>query len=374
MSVASALVAGNDALPALAEEAFRRALAKTAERQANGVLLFLTPDFSREAQRTVTAVARAARCIQLAGGIAAGVFTESGWVLDRPAAAVMVFAGRLALGHREASVEPGEPILSYAGSNFPCAWSDAPERRFGGSFAGHPGHLEPVAWQQSRLVGHCGVQLFGTRLEMGVSRGWCFLGEPSAVERSRDYDLLSLDGESALDKLRRSLPSDYRKQAKLPLASLCAVLVDDLCSVAERQLAFAEAAYHPIAIIAANPDKSLTLAERIAPGQRLAWAIRTPQATVSEMCRSVDRLAVAVPDPVAAIMFSCIGRGPYFYGGEDHDLDCMRRRFPGLPLIGCYGTGQIAPRPEGGSRLLQNAVVTALISTPGAKPDVQSQP
>ncbi|HPU80035.1 FIST C-terminal domain-containing protein [Accumulibacter sp.] len=372
MSVASALVVGNDALPALAEEAFRRALARTAERQANGVLMFLTPDFSRDAQRTVTAVARAARCIQLAGGIAAGVFTESGWVLDRPAAAVMVFAGHLALGHREAVADSVEPNLSYAGSHFPCAWGDAREKHFGGSFAGHPGHVEPVAWQQSRLAGHCSVQLFGTRIDIGVSRGWRLLGEPSAVDSSRAYDLLRLGGQSALDQLLRSLPVDHRRQAKLPLASLCAFLIDNLGSVGER-LAFDEAACHPIAIIAANPDKSLTLAERVVPGQRLAWAMRTPQSTAADMHRSVERLAVAVPDPAAAIMFSCIGRGPYFYGGEDHDVDCIRRRFPGLPLIGSYGTGQIAPRPGCGSRLLQNAVVTALISTSTAKADVQSQ-
>ncbi len=97
MSVASALVAGNDPLPGLAEQALAEALEKTDARQANGVLLFLTPEFSRHAQQTVIAVARAARCTQLVGGIAAGVFTDSGWVLDRPAAAVLVLAGDLFL-------------------------------------------------------------------------------------------------------------------------------------------------------------------------------------------------------------------------------------------------------------------------------------
>ena len=55
MSVASALVAGNDPLPALAEEALAQALTRTGASHATGVLLFLTPDFARYAQQTVSA-------------------------------------------------------------------------------------------------------------------------------------------------------------------------------------------------------------------------------------------------------------------------------------------------------------------------------
>ncbi|SBT07059.1 conserved hypothetical protein [Candidatus Propionivibrio aalborgensis] len=90
-------------------------------------------------------------------------------------------------------------------------------------------------------------------------------------------------------------------------------------------------------------------------------------------------------DPVCALMFSCIGRGPYFYGGEDCDLDVLRERFPDLPVLGTYGTGQIAPiaSGEGGGGggefglnsqncQMQNAVVTALVSRQTKDADVQS--
>ena len=77
MSIATALVAGDEALPQLADTAIRQALEKAGLTHASGVLLFLTPDFARHAQQTVTAVARAAQCTQVAGGIAAGVFTEA---------------------------------------------------------------------------------------------------------------------------------------------------------------------------------------------------------------------------------------------------------------------------------------------------------
>ena len=99
MTIATALVTGNEPIPQLAEKAVQQALGKAGLTHANGVLLFLTPEFARHAQHTVTAAARAAQCTQVAGGIAAGVFTESGWAVDRPAAAVMVLGGRLSLGH-----------------------------------------------------------------------------------------------------------------------------------------------------------------------------------------------------------------------------------------------------------------------------------
>lgn len=375
MSVATALAVGNEAEPLLAEEAFRRALARTGNSQANGVLLFLSADFSRHAQRALTAVARAARCMPVAGGVAAGVFTERSWALDRPAAAAMVFAGGLALGPPDAGerVAPGA-ILSYAGGTPPAEWG-APPSRFGGSFAGRDGRVDPLAWQQARLAAHCSVRLLGVKVDSDASRGWQLLGEPCPVGECRAYDVLTVAGHPALDHLRHALPVTHRDLETRHLAAVCAVVFDDrgTCGTARPDVwrtAFAAGAGRSIAVIAANADRSLTLAERLSPGQKLVWALRSPQAAADDMRRCVDRLAVAAPMPMGAVVFSCIGRGPYFYDGEDRDVAILQNRFPGLPLIGVYGTGQIAAAPAGGNRSLQNAVVTALLSKIPVRPHV----
>ncbi|WP_313952356.1 hypothetical protein [Accumulibacter sp.] len=80
-----------------------------------------------------------------------------------------------------------------------------------------------------------------------------------------------------------------------------------------------------IAIIAANADKSVTLAEPVRSGQGLAWAMRRPQAAV-DMRQSVAGLATVAADPAV------------------------------------------------GNRLPHNAVVTAIISSAVRRSDVQSQP
>lgn len=211
MTLATALVAGNEPEPYIAEAAADQALEKSGLAHARGVLLFLTPEFARHAQAVVTAVARRTQCLQVAGGIASGVFTESGWALDRPAAAVMVLGNRFALGHADA---PGEAILSYAGNRIPPDWTGSGPR-YGGSFANalavRAADAESVVWQQGRLAGPngcggCSVQIHGARMDIDVSRGWQVLSAPQSVESSKGYDVQRLGGQSALENLTQALP------------------------------------------------------------------------------------------------------------------------------------------------------------------------
>ena len=89
--------------------------------------------------------------------------------------------------------------------------------------------------------------------------------------------------------------------------------------------------------------------------------MRSPLGAEEDMRRMLDLLAADVAaTPDFGVMFSCMGRGPYFYGGEDRDLDIVRHRYPEMPLIGAYGAGQIAPLHEGNA-LIQNSALLALV-------------
>jgi len=114
-----------------------------------------------------------------------------------------------------------------------------------------------------------------------------------------------------------------------------------------------------VPILAANADGSLTLAAALATGEQVRWAIRQPLSAEQDMRQSL--LAAVNPEkrPDFALMFSCLGRGPLFYGNDDRDLRVFRAIFPGIPLLGAYGSGQIAPAGNG-NRLFQNTVVTLL--------------
>lgn len=365
MPLATALVTGNDPEPQIAEAAVEEALAKSGLAHATGVLLFLTPEFARHASAIVTAAARRAQCLQIVGGIASGVFTEAGWALDRPAAAALVLGGSLSLGYPD---NPQEPILSYAGGSVPEVWSLSGRRfggEFGSTFAVRAADANAVVWQQARLAGEggCSVQLHGARIDIGVSRGWKRLGETQAVERSQGYEVLQVGGQPALKSLADALPTPFRHDPGRHLHQIVAL-------VAESAATGGNTAFRQASIISINADGTLTLTERIDPGRRLAWAIRLPETAEADMRHTVETLAekqrTCGQPPAAALMFSCIGRSPFFYGGEDRDLKAVTERFPGLPIIGVYGTGQIAPlgdRPGAGNGQFQNSVVTALVTS-----------
>ncbi|WP_170285814.1 FIST C-terminal domain-containing protein [Propionivibrio limicola] len=379
MTIATALVSGNEPLPQLVEEAVARALAKSDQPHARSALLFLTPEFTHHdhARQAITAAARAASCLQIAGGIASGVLTEEGWAVDRPAAAIMLFCGDLSPAP---SADASTPTFSYAGGNFPPAWREGAPR-FGSTFSGN---AAPPVWQQGRLIDEqrCELQFPNAHIDVGVSCGLRLLGSPQRVERSNGYDLNAIGGHSAQDSLRLALPPELRPHLAQSLHQLTAVLLDDAtANPGEARLAAAQGRHRPLPIIAANSDSSLTLGERVAPGQYLNWAIREPSSAEADMRRTLDSLAAsdgaAQTLPACALMFSCIGRGPYFYGRDDRDLAALLERFPGLPVIGTYGTGQIAPSSGTSQRLnrhLQNAVVTALIRPHSKEAHVQSLP
>ena len=370
MTLATALLTSNDPDPKLAEAAVEQAIQQSGLAQAKGVLLFLTPEFARHAQPIVTAIARRTRCMQVAGGIASGVFTESGWALDRPAAAAMVLGDRFSLGYAD---NPDAPIVSWAGGTILSSWRSLPPRfggAFGSTFAVRPADANAIVWQQARLTGDtgCSVQVHGARIDIGVSHGWQALSTPQTIEHGQGYEVRQLGQTSALKSLISVLPRAFRLEPERHLHQLVALLGD--ADPVKGSLI-------PTGIISANADGSVTLAERIKPGLQLTWAMRIPETAEADMRETVEKLAGeqekhGVP-PAGALMFSCIGRSPFFYGGEDRDLNAFTERFPGLPILGVYGTAQIAPLGNGAGThndQFQNSVVTALMTPQAEEADV----
>ncbi len=325
----SGLASGSQASAALAAEAVHRALARAGLQRAGQVILLLSREFARQADEALRLAARTAGTLQIAGCTASGVFTEEGWQIDRPAAAALVMdAGR----------ETTRTGLSLsAQGRLAYDWLDETPRH---GLVDSDG----AAWQMSRLSRDARAlcQLPG-RLRPLLARGLRPLGQSFAVDANEGHELREIDGMSALEHLRRQLPGVLRERP--PLHRLCLL---------------AEAEQPGIPILSINADGSLTLAEPPSPGQPLNWALRQPLEAEREMREQLARLAV---DPTwqadFALMFSCIGRGPLFYGDDDRDLLAFREHFPGLPLLGAYGIGQIA-HTRTGNRMFHNAVLTLI--------------
>ncbi|MCL2525420.1 MAG: FIST C-terminal domain-containing protein [Betaproteobacteria bacterium] len=328
MKAASGFAAGPRPDKELAATAVRRALAAAGLDRAERVLLLLSREFARQPASAVQAAAGAAGCLQIGGCTASGLMTEAGWLLDQPAAAALV------LGDLPPDASDEAPRLSFSGrTTLPHDWQKAPPRL---------GLLEAKAatWNQARPGGPDGVDIAlpGLACEVLRADGLRLLSAPLPVDDGDGHDLRRVAGQTAAESLRRALPAALR--AAPPLHQIAVIVADAMPAAG---------------ILAAHADGSLTLA---APaGRTIAWALRQPLAAEEEIRRLLA--AVGEPPPAFALMFSCIGRGPLFYGGDDRDLLAFRHRFPGVPLLGAYGGGQIAPAADG-NRLFQNAALTLL--------------
>jgi hypothetical protein len=361
MKAASALLTADDATPQLAAAAVRLALDRADLGQASEVILFLSPEFARHAAAAVTAASRAAGCLQVFGGIAAGVATEQGWAMDRPAAAALVI-GELPANRNDDTADDGSgdaaPRASLCGNlHLPVEWA-APRTRFGLLYSDSLSSQPTPVWQGARIAhaGHAELAVPGCSVEFAVSTGIAVQAERWRVDEAAANELVRVvslrDGASAgaASSLKHALPIALREQRPLPI-HLAGAWVEGVADRAARL----------VPLLSANADGSITLAESLPPGTVLSWATRLPATAEADMQRQVDALSARCDarPPAFGLFLSCIGRGPFFYAGPDRDLDVVQGRFPGLPLIGAYGSGQIVPGGES-VVLLQNTVITAL--------------
>lgn len=347
MTIATTLVRGLRVHEDLAQQAVAGAMTRAQITHANSVLLFLTPEFARAPQSALRAASKAANCTQVIGCSAAGIFTEDDWVLDAPAAAAMVFGGEVALAPLH---EPSADtlIFSLAAPNaINNAWIKAPGQRFGGVSGDATGQGPFKVWCGAKVSPHgrCETVIQGAHGLIDVSQGIRALSAPLEITQVSGYDVVALSAQPALNLLARELPLEVREQQQLPLHLLLAGII-----FGEPDHAITEGRYRLSPIISTNADdRSVTLSSRLMPGDRLFWALRQPLAAERDMRRTLERMdqtRMAQDGPGApdfGLFFPCMGRGPYFYGGVDRDLDLVTGRYPGMPLIGFYGNGEIGP-------------------------------
>lgn len=354
--VATGLSRGAQTDPKLAATAVTTALARADAPHANSVLLFLTPHFAQNPEPALRAAARAAGCTQVVGCTGAGILTEDEWVLDSPGAAAMIFAGDLRLTPPRNLLD--EPVLLSlcTPANLAADWLDVPTPRIGAISGDLAGQGPFKVWSGSRVVdnGRVEVMVAGARAAVQASQGVRALTSPIEVAEVQGYDVLRLGNYPALNVLVKSLPSGVREMERIPLH-----LIMGGVTFGDPTTAIREGRYRLNHIVAANlNEQSITLSHPLNRGERLFWAMRDTLAAERDMRMAMERAAEQLADtPDFGFLFPCMGRGPHFYGNTDRDLELMRARFAGLPLIGMYGNGEIGPLDEGNHLYQYSAIV-----------------
>lgn len=358
IKVATGLVTGKTAKPELAAQAVHAAMAKADIQSPTSVLLFLTSEFAADPHSAIKAAAIAASCTQIIGCSATGIFTEEDWVLDSPAAAAMVFSGEVnlaVLGENARAL----PILTLAAPNaINSTWLNKPGIRFGGVSGDATGHGPFSVWQNGKgaTQGYCELVINNAQVAVAASHGLKSISSPRKITKTKGHDVISIGNTDALSSLSSAWFKHHKGDKSLPYHQLIAM-------VASKSSQLERGEYNIASIITGNDENaSVTLTKALQVGDWLSWAVREVDAAQIDIVKTASMLRQQLSsEPAFALLFSCLGRGPYFYNNTDQDLALLKTLFPKLPIIGFYGNGEIAPI-QGVNELLQYSAVLALFS------------
>ena len=363
MKVATGLAIGKTASPELAAKAVESAMAKANIHAPSSVLLFLTSEFASDPQSAIKAAAKAASCTQIIGCSATGIFTEEDWVIDSPAAAAMVFSD-LNFSHPKAGDTQDSLLLTLtAPSAINTTWLNSDQSnqslpRFGGVSGDATGHGPFSVWQNGKgtTQGYCEVTLNHVSGAVAATHGLKILSPPRKISACNGNDLLKVANIPALTSLTSAWQKHEKSSADLPYHQLMVVH-------ASKASALERGEYNLASIIIDNKDNdSITLTKPLQEGDWLSWAIRDIDAAQIDIVKTASALRRQLAaEPEFGLLFSCLGRGPYFYNGVDQDLALIKTLFPKLPVIGFYGNGEIAPM-NGVNELLQYSAVLGLFT------------
>ena len=363
--MATGLAIGKSATPELAAQAVAMAMQKAEITQPSSVLLFLTSEFAADPQSAIKAAAKTASCTQIIGCSATGIFTEEDWVIDSPAAAAMVFSAlNFSQPPAETTSQQNQLLLTLTAPNaINTTWLNPdglnqPALRFGGVSGDAIGHGPFSVWQNGKgtTQGYCELALNNTAMAVAASHGLKIISSPRKITAAQGNDLLSVANLPALNTLTLAWQKHAKTSDAPPYHQLMAVY-------ASKASALERGDYNLASIIIENANEaSLTLTKSLQVGDWLSWAIRDVDAAQVDIVKTAGELKQQLgTEPEFAMLFSCLGRGPYFYNGQDQDLALLKTLFPKLPIIGFYGNGEIAPI-NGINELLQYSAVLGLFA------------
>lgn len=357
MKVATSILLGNKATPALVTESVSNAMLKADISVASSVFLLLTSEFADDPQPAITAAAKAANCTQVFGCSATGIFTEEDWVLDSPAAAVMVFSGDVSI-QNAIHHQSEQALLTISAPNaINSTWLNDGNVRYGGVSGDAVGQGPFSVWQHAKggNMGKVEAYFTGVKLASKASHGLKMLTKPKEIQQTNDFDIERLDNKAPLIALQKAWKSHSKSDSPIPLHLMMAVYANNAEAINRGEFSQTNLISHDV------DSGSITLAQPIELGQYLSWGLRDQKAAETDLLLTTQQLIQDLgTTPEFGLLFSCLGRGP-FYDGIDHDLKIIASQLPNMPLLGFYGNGEIA-NIAGKNQLLPYSAVLSLFA------------
>jgi small ligand-binding sensory domain FIST len=88
---------------------------------------------------------------------------------------------------------------------------------------------------------------------------------------------------------------------------------------------------------------AVAVAERMRVGQQVQFQLRDASTSRLELRQLLTSQRGRNPEPLAALLFACLGRGVGLYGSADGDVELCREVFDQVPIAGSFCNGEIGP-------------------------------
>ncbi len=240
--------------------------------------------------------------------------------------------------------------------------TDIPELTVVGGMASAaqgPGGNRLVLGGEVHRDGAVGVLLPpGTATHPVVAQGSRPVGDPMIVTASDGAVLLGLAGQPALDRLlatAATLGPDDR--AALEARPQVGVVVD------ETRATFTTGDFLVRDVVGADPERRgvAIAAAQVPVGHTVQFHVRDPAAAHRELHRLLGSLPAADPAPGqrGALVFTCAGRGPAFFGDHPHDAGTVAD-VVGPAVAGMACAGEVGPTGAGARVQAHTASVLVL--------------
>lgn len=97
-------------------------------------------------------------------------------------------------------------------------------------------------------------------------------------------------------------------------------------------------------LIGVDPrNGAVAVAERMRVGQQIQFQLRDGATSRQELRQLLSRQRTRTAEPLATLLFACLGRGEGLYGEADGDVTLCREAFPEVPIAGVFCNGEIGP-------------------------------
>ncbi|CAK6701585.1 FIST N-terminal domain-containing protein [Synechococcus sp. CCY9201] len=242
-------------------------------------------------------------------------------------------------------VDPSSPAINDLISGLDYAFAGVD--KVGGIAGQHSASHGSLLFDGSVCTGAVGCLIEGAwRLDAVVAQGCRPIGPVFEVEQAQRNVVLEVSlGQrrntpvAALQEILTALTPEERELVKHSLFLGVGRSNFSLSSSSEDSAAFLVRN-----LIGVDPrNGAVAVAERMRVGQQVQFQLRDAAASSQELRQLLASQAEREPEPLAALVFACLGRGQGLYGRPDGDVSLCRAAFATVPIAGAFCNGEIGP-------------------------------